>query len=483
MCLVLLEIGLRIGGLVFLSLQEHRNKTALKQKDTYRILCLGESTTALGWGDSYPSQLERILNQHSTGIKFSVINKGVPGTNTTRIVANVEDYLNQYNPHLVITMMGINDNLETIDYDDGHFTKLRIYTLAKFFQKRLVDKFQEIIPRIAITINARDDKAYIQLARYYEGKHVWDSSELPRVRELLQKALAMNPKNVEAYLELMEYHREYHEYAQLDELVKKTLRVGLENAAVYVELAGYYRDAGDLERSAEFLRKALAIDPENDDAYFALAEYCFARGEAGEVVELLKKALEINPKNQDAYMGLVGYYCDTGQYDQKEKLLKKVLAVNPQGREAYMGLAAFLCGRSKDDPSKEPDYWESFRFESGHYDPRCPRDGTELIIGRGNYERLKKTLDRRGITLVAVQYPMRNIETLKATFEDQDGIIFVDNENVFREAVRQGNYDEYFGDKFACNFGHCTPKGNKLLAENIASVIWKLIQETVKASK
>ena len=186
------------------------------------------------------------------------------------------------------------------------------------------------------------------------------------------------------------------------------------------------------------MRRALAIDPKNDDAYFNLAEYYFDRGEAEEAVELLKRALAINPENREAYPRLVGYYCDAGQYDQKEELLKRVMAVNPRRREAYIGLADFLCGRRKDDQTREQDYLANFKLEPEHYDHRCPRNGAELIIGRKNYQRLKKSLDQRGIPLVAVQYPMRNIETLKATFENRDGIIFVDNENVFREAVKQG---------------------------------------------
>ena len=58
-CVVLLEIGIRIGGAIFLSLQEHRNRLSLKQKGTYRIMCLGESTTAEQW----PRPLQEILNQ------------------------------------------------------------------------------------------------------------------------------------------------------------------------------------------------------------------------------------------------------------------------------------------------------------------------------------------------------------------------------------------------------------------------------------
>jgi hypothetical protein len=90
-----------------------------------------------------------------------------------------------------------------------------------------------------------------------------------------------------------------------------------------------------------------------------------------------------------------------------------------------------------------------------------------------NYLKLKEILDRKGIKLVCVQYPMRNVEPLKKIFEKDKGIIFVDNERIFREAVKKGGYKEYFRDMFAGDFGHCTLKGNMLLAQNIADVILK----------
>ena len=70
---VLLEAGLRLGGFIISSLQEDRNQASLKQKASYRIMCLGESTTAMGGRYSYPSQLEMVLNERDEGMKFSVI--------------------------------------------------------------------------------------------------------------------------------------------------------------------------------------------------------------------------------------------------------------------------------------------------------------------------------------------------------------------------------------------------------------------------
>ncbi len=93
-----------------------------------------------------------------------------------------------------------------------------------------------------------------------------------------------------------------------------------------------------------------------------------------------------------------------------------------------------------------------------------------------NYRKLKEILDRKGIKLVCVQYPMRNIKPLKKIFEDDSkGVVFVDNERIFRDLVKQDGSRIYFRDMFGGDFGHCTEKGNRLLAGNIANVILKEI--------
>jgi hypothetical protein len=88
-----------------------------------------------------------------------------------------------------------------------------------------------------------------------------------------------------------------------------------------------------------------------------------------------------------------------------------------------------------------------------------------------NYKEIKKILEKRRIQLVCVQYPMRRVESLKKIFEETRDIIFVDNEAIFKKAVAKESYDDYFVDIFGGDFGHCTPKGNRLLGENIANVI------------
>ena len=105
---ILLEVGLRIAGGIVLYLQERHNHLSSNPNE-YRILCLGESTTALGGEDSYPSQLEEMLNAQGRQMKFTVINEGRISTTSDYILKHLEGNLNTYKPQLVIVMMGIND--------------------------------------------------------------------------------------------------------------------------------------------------------------------------------------------------------------------------------------------------------------------------------------------------------------------------------------------------------------------------------------
>src|SRR5882672_1267859 len=108
LAVVCLELSLRMAGMFVLYLQERHNHLSFSRNE-YRILCLGESTTALGGEDSYPSQLEAMLNAQSRQQKFTVINQGIISTTSDYIVSHLEQDLDVYKPQLVVVMMGIND--------------------------------------------------------------------------------------------------------------------------------------------------------------------------------------------------------------------------------------------------------------------------------------------------------------------------------------------------------------------------------------
>ena len=106
--LLLAELGLRLLGAAFLWQREHAIKPG--GPGVITILCLGESSTAVGGPISYPSQLEAELNRRARALRYRVVNRAFPSTNSNSIVHNLPKDLAEVRPDIVTVMMGINDD-------------------------------------------------------------------------------------------------------------------------------------------------------------------------------------------------------------------------------------------------------------------------------------------------------------------------------------------------------------------------------------
>jgi tetratricopeptide (TPR) repeat protein len=438
--LVLIEISLRLAGFIHLSIQGYRNRLALKEKDTYRILCLGESTT-FGYEDSYPSQLEKILNQESPNIKFKVINKGIPGATSETIVLQLPDNLDKYKPHIVLVMMGINDREITIPYKGAYYLKLRIfiknlrlYKLARFILLNLKAKLKEIDKffhkgsykrKFVIDEDHRYDWDYVKLGWYYQ-----EQGDNKKAEEMFKKAIETDPLNDWPYVELWQYYKIKNKFDEAKKLFEKGLEINPSSYWIHIGLGWFYYEKND----------------------YNLAE------------EMFKKAIEINSKRPEGYLWLGELYLKQKRFEEAEEPFKKVLAIDPSNIKAYLSLSTIYTFLKKDELiEKYRSTIEAKELE--YYNP----------ITQQNYHRLKEIVMSRKIKLICVQYPLRSVEALRKIFKDREGIIFVDNEKIFKEAVKRNGYHTYFTDSFAGDFGHCTPEGNYLLATNIAKVILKEI--------
>jgi len=529
---ILLELGLRIGGFVFSSLQEHRNITSLKQKGTYRIMCLGESTTAFGGECSWSARLEEILNERAAGMKFSVINKGVVSIDTNYILQHLGENLNKYNPDMVITMMGLNDrDAATVNKD----IPIKTYRLVRLLRKNIIDeirkteiykqsiKFKQTIEKNqksadaytrlgwryqndkkyneaektfkkAIELNPKNDRAYFELGACYKEQVKYDEAEktfkkaielnpkndlayfelgrcykergkYDEAEETFKKVIELNPRNDLAYFELGRCYKEQVKYDEAEKTFKKSIEQNPENDLAYFELGCCYIEQGKFEKAGTIFKKTIELHPQNDKIYFELGRYYRKQLKYDKAEEMLKKSIELNPwdpRNDRAYFELGRCYRDQKEYDKAEAILKKAIEQNPKNDKAYDELAVLYETMGKYETARE-NHKKADEIRLQNYSS----------MTRNNYYKLKRILDKRGIKLVCVQYPMRSVEILKKMLEPYKDIVFVDNEKLFKDALRQGNYDECFTDTCYVDFGHCTPKSNRLLAENIANVILK----------
>jgi Flp pilus assembly protein TadD/lysophospholipase L1-like esterase len=510
-----LEIAIRLGGFIFVSLQEHKNKLAISKKGTYRIMCLGESTTVVGGVYSYPAQLEEILNKRQIGINFSVINRGVPRINTSYIVANLEDNLNKYKPDMVIAMMGSNDG--SIEYykdipeaKSFMFNHIRTYTFLRTlwmhiknkinqkgidslnnnkqiilrYNDELKDSFKkgvkEAVGDVRIYMeegsfdfehnNFNEAKIYFRKAMDLDPRNPWSYigfakccrllSEFSECEEALKQAMKIAPKNEWVYFELGLCYKDLEKFSLAEELFKQSIKLNQNGIDFYVELGILSGQQANWQQNEEMLQKALALNSNHLIANVELAYFYEQHRRCDLAEKLFERALELNSNNAWTAIELAWCYILQKKYAKAEDALKRIAVENQCNDKLYGSLALLYVYMGKYDLSKK--FHEKANMLRMKY---CNQ------YTRQNYIKLKEILDKRKIKLVCVQYPLRNIEPLKKIFYDKNDILFVDNEKIFINAITKEGYKEYFVDMFAGDFGHCMPKGNRLLAENIADVI------------
>lgn len=432
LALFFLEILLHTGGFLITSIKECKNKKAFLKNANYCILCLGESTTDRQW----PVFLEEILNNQNIGATFKVIDKGKTATNTSLIVASLEEYLNAYNPDIVVTMMGINDGTAVVENNKAvlkplfFLEQLKIYKLADLLLKHI--------------------------------KHTFSFDGQTDEEKMLKKKIAQYPHNHNTYAELGYYYLGNGRSRDAKRMLRKSIELNSKNDIAYAALSSCYLHEARMEEGEIVARKAIEINPKNNTGLVTLGWCLLNQGKYKEAEELLKKSVDLPFCGAEAYFAMGMCYINQKKYEEASKLFEQAIIDFPNNDRFYSSLADCYHNLGQEKLSEEYKK-QSYAVRKQTYNP----------VTYLNYNKFKYILAKKGVRFICVQYPMMNIEPLKEMLRPNEGVIFVDNELLFKNATEKEGYDEYFTDSFAGDFGHCTVKGNKLLAENIANVISK----------
>ena len=514
--IILLEVSLRIAGLLVLGLQERHNHLSFN-KNEYRILCLGESTTALGGEDSYPSQLERMLNVARPQKKFSVINKGIISTTSNYILTHVQENLDLYKPQLVIVMMGINDRAYLHDlYKNlwwenlkSYLKEFRVYKLGHLLFEHITHRINDTNAPFQEIESSNDDGNYQRLENFLEG--------------LIAQGIKRFHDHISASVEYQSHHQ--LDQARIESDFAK--QSAITTSSVCVELARRFRLQGLYEEAQDILLKAAIFNVNYKDIYHEWGELYLAQGKSAQAINAFQLALSLDPKNTDDLLGLArafnqahndnafvvyaGYLQlkpndywgyielsrwlkmskhfsfaksylsqaiiigpffdqayvdlgeildDQGEYKQEEAFYLKVISDHPKMNRLYQILGQFYEKNGKENLAKEY-FKKRAQLEMGEY--------TQATFV--NYSLLLDKILSRHIKVIVMQYPVRDIGFLKDYLGNREGVIFVENKQNFKQALSKADFSHYFKDNFAYDFGHCTRAGNELIARNLTQVI------------
>ncbi len=412
--LLFLEIILRIFGWwnVNKYLFYKQNK---KNKNEIVILTLGESMTVTGGRKSYPSQLEKILNNFKEK-NIKVINGGIVHTDSTDVLFNLNNYLTKYKPDIVIAMLGIND-YGYFEYDKSaglNDSFLKTYKFFIYIKKTFQDKFANN----KISLNWIIGKLYMRIGLVYIKK-----GEANKGRMFLQKAIEIDPQNDTNYIRFASENYSFS-FKERQELCNKALKINKKNEETYLTLGYLYLYDNKLDKQLEIYKKALEIFPDSPLFLFEIGKYYFRKGEYEEAEK---------------------YFFNVIKYDKNSKYK----------RGAYELLSKILLLKNKINEAN------LFIEKSGLFSK----------VTKSNIQEISSILSSHNIPLVAVQYPRRDVSILKTYLKDKPNTYFVDNNESFEKAIEKYGYDYLFIDKFAGDFGHGSKYGNQLIAENVAKVI------------
>jgi tetratricopeptide (TPR) repeat protein len=475
--LLLLETAMRLGGFLIVSIQDYQNAVAMRQKGTVRILCLGESTTQAG-PEPYPEQLEKILNQRAKGVRFSVINKGLSGINTNYVLSNLEKNLSEVQPDIVIAMMGINDEGAHMP-SEYQITKgpastlqsLRTYKLIRWIMMAIDQKIKNsdaVYRRVSPGESPTSFKSKLQK----EGGS-------QQIRYIAPETIRQDSETIfldkNKSLELGRRYISQGQFAEAETIYRQLIRLYPRSYEAYERLAWFLSKDLKNQEAEEAYQKVIELNPNAVKGYMDLGLFYARTGRTRDAEEVYEKAAALFPHLIEPIFQLGWIYKTQNKKPEAVAQFRKVIhmffrrenmeSMTIKEKEIMSGRLAVLFKEIGDDDLARDYYDQANALRRDYYNP----------LTQNNYRKIKKILDDKNIKLICVQYPVRSAEPLKKIFEGEAEVVFVDNEKIFKDALRKSSYEEYFTDIFGGDFGHCTAKGNRLLAENIAHTILKEI--------
>jgi len=435
LCVLLLEIGLRIAGAVFAWQQEQANREALEDRGEYLVMCVGESTTAMGGEDAYPAQLEEVLNELDSGKRFTVLNKGIPGTDSSAILAQFEQNLESYRPNVVVAMMGANDFAGAIPHHGksavertGFPYSLKVYKLATLLYHQTAgpgqapdgqkkgggmppppdDKGKAALDRDKIAKQSAVDAdpltaAYTNLGRHYEEVGREDLAE-----GMFREAIARHPSE-QAWLDLALHYERLEAHDKSAPAFAAAVAANPDSGFAHFALGRTYRKIEKFDEAAREFEAAVRLNPYDANGHVSLGLCYEALERFDEAEKSFLKGLELAPAHNRVFIRLADFYEREKEHEKFEGLIPLIMEKN--GSHVVVGRIARYYHRTGQKEKAAEYARQADRLRNAYW-----HDMTEH-----NYRRMAEILRGRNLKLVAVQYPTRSVAPLKRMLAEEEG--------------------------------------------------------------
>jgi len=165
--------------------------------------------------------------------------------------------------------------------------------------------------------------------------------------EELKSALAIDPANKEAILQLARAYLARNDIPASGRTLEGAVARGVESAAIYALLASVYEKGGHLENAIPAMRLAIQKDPQSEALRFQYGMLLTSALAPDAAVIRLKEALELFPNSGRLWFAMGIAHFKAGRNDEAAKALMRAIEIEPNYAPAlvYLGMTYVEIGQ------------------------------------------------------------------------------------------------------------------------------------------
>ena len=183
-------------------------------------------------------------------------------------------------------------------------------------------------------------------------------NDLENAEKYFVKALKINPKQTEIYINLADVYYKQKLYAEALDLLQLGVNEAENSAILRHYLARIYMDDSQPDLAIDELDAVLEKEPENYDAYYDLGRAYFELGNYESAIESFENVLEYKDDTVWVYYYLGEAYEANDEIDKALSAFLKATAVNNKFALAYKKAAILFMARGEKDDAIE--YFEDY---------------------------------------------------------------------------------------------------------------------------
>lgn len=247
----------------------------------------------------------------------------------------------------------------------------KIEKALELFKKQ---KYEKAIDAFSEILETEQDNAelYNNLALCYAN-----ISENEQAEKFYLKALSINPKLVQVYINLADLYFKQRNFADATDLLQTGLYEIPDNMVLAHFLARVYMEDAQLDLAIYELDKILEEQPENYDAYYDLARVYLELGNYNLAIENFENVLRYKEDNEWVYYYLGQAYEANDEVDKALTNYLKAITINDAFYPAYKKVGILFLAR--DDFDDAIEYFEDY---------------IKLDVPEEEVKNIKKTIER-----------------------------------------------------------------------------------------